>query len=81
MQVETAKFALCAQLMAASEEAVIAGIKGMTGCLDYFAGADEETASITNISIWDSLNSAQEMDRFQPLLDLDKRLSALGTRF
>lgn len=80
IQIEPSKFALSTQMITASEEAVIGGIEGMTGCLQYFAGADEETASITLITLWDSLGGAREMGQFRPLLELEKRLTELGAR-
>jgi hypothetical protein len=80
MRVEPSKFALCAQLMTAAEDAVVAGIAGMTGCLEYFSGADEETASITIISLWDSLGGARQMGQLRPLLDLENRFTELGGR-
>ncbi len=81
MRVEPAQFAHFAQLLAESESALVPGIKGMKGCQLYFAGADEATTSVTNVSIWDSLEDAQQMSRFQPKLDLAKPFFELGAQF
>ena len=57
------------------------GIEAMPGLLAYFAGADEATHSLTNTSLWDTLEHAQEMDHYQPMLDAAKRFSAAGATF
>jgi hypothetical protein len=67
--------------MARSREALEPGLRAMPGKRLYVAGADPDTASLTNVSLWDSLAEAQQMDAFQPMLDLGRRFAALGARF
>ena len=45
------------------------------------AGADAETSSLSNVSIWDTLDDAKQMERFQPMLDLGKRFLDAGATF
>jgi hypothetical protein len=67
--------------MVEAETALRPGIEAMPGLLAYYAGADEATSSLTNTSIWRSLEDAEQMDRFRPMLDLAKRFAAEGARF
>jgi hypothetical protein len=53
----------------------------MNGFVSYWAGADEATSSLTNISIWRTLDDAKQMDSFQSMLDLGKRFAEQGARF
>ena len=68
-------------MMAAAESVLRPGIEAMPGLLAYYAGADEGTHSLTNTSLWESLERAQQMDRFEPMLELAKRFAAEGARF
>ncbi len=46
----------------------------------YF-GADEATSSLTNVSLWTSLEAAKQLDTFQPMLELAKPFAAKGATF
>ena len=66
--------------MEQSETDLRPGIEAMPGLLAYYAGSDEATHSLTNTSVWDSLEHAQQLDHFQPMLDLGKRFAAEGAQ-
>jgi hypothetical protein len=51
-------------------EAKLAGIKNLPGLISYHAGIDRATSQLSNVSVWDSLEHAQAMSTFQPMLDL-----------
>ena len=53
----------------------------MCGFRQFHAGADEGTLSLVNVSYWDTLEDAKQMDAFQPMLDLGKRFTEAGARF
>jgi hypothetical protein len=57
------------------------GIAAMPGLLAFYAGADEASHSLINTSVWDTLEHAQQMDRFAPMLELGKRFAEAGARF
>lgn len=69
------------RMMDESNAVLEAGIRQMRGLLHYYAGADEAVNSLTNVSIWRTLADAQQMDRFQPMLDLGKIFAAKGATF
>ena len=68
-------------MMAEADEVLSPGIRAMTGLIDYYAGADEATSSLANVSVWETLEAAKQMDRFQPMLDLGKKFAEKGARF
>ena len=68
-------------MMLDAEAALRPGIEAMPGLLAYYAGADEATYSLTNTSIWDTLQHAQQLDHFQPMLESGKRFAAEGATF
>jgi hypothetical protein len=78
---EPDRFAELAAMMAEAETALSQGIRDMPGLRDYFAGADEASWSLSNVSIWDSLEAARQMETFQPMLDLGHRFAEAGATF
>jgi hypothetical protein len=62
-------------------EADLIGIKQLRGLRAYFAGVDRDRSQLTNVSVWDSVEYAEQMSTFQPMLDLGKRFAAEGATF
>jgi hypothetical protein len=62
-------------------EAELIGVKQLTGMHAFFAGVDRERSQLTNVSIWDSVEHAEQMSSFQPMLDLGKTFAAQGATF
>jgi len=58
-----------------------AGIHAMRGNLGYYAGVDRINNAMSNVSIWDSIEAANQMATFQPMLNLAEKFVALGVRF
>jgi len=69
------------QMMIEDERVLGPGIETMRGFLAFYAGADEATSSLTNVSLWVDLDAAQQLDRYQPMLDAAKRYLAKGVTF
>jgi len=81
LRCEAAQYVQLRQMMIDAEATLRPGIEAMPGLLAYYAGADEATHSLTNTSIWDTLEHAQQLDHFQPMLDSGKRFAAEGATF
>jgi hypothetical protein len=75
------RFAELRQMMIAADATLRPGIEAMRGLLAYYAGADEATSSLTNVSVWTDLAAAKQMDTFQPMLDLGKTFAENGATF
>lgn len=81
LRCEAEQFARLRELMVEAETLLRPGIEAMPGLLAYYAGADEATHSLTNTSVWDSIEHAKQLDHFQPMLDSGKRFAAEGATF
>ena len=75
------KFAALRRMMMEAEKALGPGIQSMSGFLAFYAGADEATSSLTNVSMWVDLDAAKQLDRYQPMLDAGKEFVAEGATF
>jgi hypothetical protein len=62
-------------------ETDLIGIKQLQGLRAYFAGVDRDQSQLTNVSVWDSVEHAEQMSNFQPMLDLGTKFAAEGATF
>jgi hypothetical protein len=69
------------RMMSESAPILLPGILSMHGCRGYFAGSDLATSSLSNVSVWETLEDAKQMERFQPMLDLGQRFLDAGATF
>jgi hypothetical protein len=75
------KFSEFLRMMIEADPILRPGIEAMTGLIDYYAGADEATLSLSNVSIWKTVDDAKQMDTFQPMLDLGNTFAEKGATF
>ena len=59
-------------------EQELKGILALKGLRAFFAGVDRAQSLLTNVSVWDSPEDAEQLSSFQPMLDLAKRFAAEG---
>jgi hypothetical protein len=69
------------RLLAASEAALREPLQGLHGLLHYYVGIDREQGSLTNVSVWDTLEDAHQMDSLVAMLDQRPILEAAGVSF
>jgi hypothetical protein len=74
-------FAELKKMMAESMGALEHGIRQMRGLIHFYAGEDEAVNSLTNVSVWRTLEDAKQLDTFQPMLDLGKVFVSKGASF
>ena len=67
--------------LAESASSLVPAIRAMPGCLAYYAGSDEASATMVNVSVWDSLEHAQAMAALPEMSALAKEFVALGVEF
>jgi quinol monooxygenase YgiN len=67
--------------MAKSAEVLIPAIRRLHGCLAYDAGADRDSSSLVNVSVWQTLADAKQMDALAPMIEQGKILAAMGAVF
>jgi hypothetical protein len=75
------KFAEIRQMMVDADQKLRPGIEAMRGLLGFYAGADEATSSLTNVSLWVDLAAARQLDTFEPMLQLGRTFVAKGATF
>lgn len=68
-------------MMVEAEAALRPGIEALPGLLGFYAGEDAAVSALINTSFWRTLAEAQQLDHFQPMLDLGKDFVAAGARF
>lgn len=64
-----------------SSKTLVPAIKALPGCLSYYAGSDETSNTMINVSVWDSLEHAQAMGSLREMAALAKEFIALGVEF
>jgi len=75
------RFAELRQMMQDADPVLRPGIEAMTGLLAFYAGADEATSSLSNISLWATLEDAKQLDSYQPMLELGRVFTLNGAIF
>jgi hypothetical protein len=75
------QFAELQQMMIEADSVLRPGIEAMPGLINFYAGADEATSSLMNVSVWKTLDNARQLDTFQPMLDLGKVFVQKGATF
>jgi quinol monooxygenase YgiN len=60
---------------------LIPAIRKLPGCLSYFAATDENSSTMVNVSVWDTLEHAQAMASLPEMVALGKEFIALGAEF
>ena len=69
------------KLIEDSADPLMPALRGLRGLLDYHAAVDAETSTIVNVSIWEDLAAAKQMDTLQPMLAQRPILEAAGVTF
>ena len=65
---DLARLADAEQLVATSESALRDPLARLPGLLQFYAGIDRVRGVVTNVSIWDTLEHAHQLDTFEPML-------------
>ena len=78
---DPARYDEVAERLNASQAQLIPAIKALSGNLSYYAGIDRASNSMVNVSIWDALEDAKQMDSLAPMLALAGEFQKLGVQF
>ena len=81
LRCEPQQFAELKKMMADSMAVLEPGIRQMRGLIHFYAGEDESGNALINVSIWQTLEDAKQLDTFQPMLDLGKVFVSKGAIF
>ena len=67
--------------LAATRDRLEPGVKALRGNLGFFVGIDRVNNAMHNVSFWESVEDANQMASFPPMLALASEFVALGVRF
>jgi hypothetical protein len=67
--------------LAASLAPLEPALKQLHGLQHYYAGIDAASHTMVNVSVWDTLADAQQMDTLAPMLALAHEFITLGVQF
>ncbi len=68
-------------LIEQSAAPLVPALKALSGLRYYHAAVDPETSAVVNVSIWDSMEAAKQMDTLAPMLAQRPILEAAGVTF
>lgn len=69
------------RVLTQSEAALREPITALPGLLHYYVGIDEVLSQVTNVSVWDSVEHAHQMDTLTGMLAQRPLLEAAGVEF
>jgi hypothetical protein len=69
------------RLLGEGEAALREPIEELNGLLHYYVAIDRELGYLTNVSVWETLEDAHQMDSLQPMLAQRPILEAAGVEF
>ena len=69
------------QVLRDSEEALREPLESLNGLVHYYAGIDREHGYLTNVSVWETLDDARQMDTLAPMLAQRPILEDAGVSF
>jgi len=78
---DLARVADAERLLADSERALRDALTHLDGLVHYYVGIDRVRGALTNVSVWDSLEHAHQMDTLQAMLAQRPILEAAGVVF
>ena len=64
-----------------AQHTLIPALNALSGCLYYSAAIDRESSSMINVSVWRSLEEADQMRTLAPMLALAESFTRIGVRF
>lgn len=65
----------------ASQEVLVPSIKRLNGLLLFYAGIDPTSNTMINVSVWETLADAKQMETLAPMQALAGEFTQLGVRF
>ena len=63
------------------KEKIMPAVKKLDGNINYFVAMDKEKKSLTNVSIWTSLETAHQMAAMEEMKEMGKEFMAMGVEF
>jgi hypothetical protein len=78
---EASQYDAIAQMWNESQATLVPAIKGLKGNIAFYVGIDRENGTMSNVSVWETMGDARQMDTLPAMLDLAPSFVAAGARF
>ena len=65
----------------AARATLVPAVRGLRGCLHFWAAIDPVSSTMLNVSVWETLADAKQMETLAPMLALAGEFIALGVTF
>jgi len=63
------------------KNSLIPAIKRLKGNIGFYVGIDREKCAMTNVSLWQTMQDAKQMDTLKEMLESRGPFEALGVKF
>jgi hypothetical protein len=75
------KAAIVEERLRESRAGLEGGIRALKGNIAFYVGVDRSNNAMHNVSLWETVADAKEMDTFAPMIALGTEFTAFGVRF
>ena len=65
----------------AAKEKLVPAIRALHGCLAYWAAIDQASSTMVNVSLWETLADAKQMETLEPMKALAGEFVGIGVTF
>jgi hypothetical protein len=80
-RIDLEQLAEAERLLLESESALREPLEQLNGLIHYYVGVDRELGYLTNVSVWETLEDAHQMDSLRAMLAQRPILEAAGVGF
>ncbi len=74
-------YAIVRQRLDDAKQTLIPAIRALRGCLHFWAGIDPVSNTLVNVSVWQSIDDARQMETLAPMRALAGEFAELGVTF
>ena len=67
--------------MDAASQSLIPAIRMLPGCLGFYVATEENSSTMVNVSVWETLEHAEAMSTLAEMIALAREFIALGVEF
>ena len=78
---EASHYEAIRQKLNETQTSLVPAIKALKGNIAFSAAIDRENSLMSNVSVWETLADAKQLDTLQAMLDLAQTFTAAGVRF
>jgi hypothetical protein len=78
---EASHYEAVRQKLIESQTILMSAIKALKGNLAFYAAIDRENSVMSNVSVWETMADAKQLDTLQAMLDLAQSFTAAGVHF